>query len=185
MRMAKQRKGQEKKSMGRGRLLAPRCYASTVTTVVIATDLQNSVFHLSESSASTFFFSLLRYNILCSILSVLFINFHSLLVLTEVFVWGLFLANSFFLIRLIFRLCFLFREPHFIFINERLLFCHSETKCACVSKMNTSHSRGVMLCVIGNRHSIPKLFAFRIALIPLGKICIQLFCLQLWTDGAL
>ena len=47
-------------------------------------------------------------------------------------------------------------------------------------------ARGVMVIVVGNGHghkSWTKLIAFHIVLIPLGKVWIQLFSLQLWVNS--
>ena len=50
-------------------------------------------------------------------------------------------------------------------------------------------SRGVMIIVVGNGHgdtssnTWTKPIAFHIALIPLGKVWIQLFSLQLWVNS--
>ena len=48
-------------------------------------------------------------------------------------------------------------------------------------------ARGVMVIVAGIGHSDtssnPGLIAFHIALIPLGKVWIQLFSLQLWVNS--
>ena len=48
-------------------------------------------------------------------------------------------------------------------------------------------ARGVMVIVAGIAHgdtsSNPGLIAFHIALIPLGKVWIQLFSLQLWVNS--
>ena len=48
-------------------------------------------------------------------------------------------------------------------------------------------ARGVMVIVVGIGHgdtsSNPGLIAFHIALIPLGKLRIQLFSLQLWVSS--
>ena len=64
-----------------------------------------------------------------------------------------------------------------------------------LSLLNTQHykvcnnggARSVMVIVVGNEHddvsskSWTRLIAFHIALIPLGKVWIQLFSLQLWV----
>ena len=47
-------------------------------------------------------------------------------------------------------------------------------------------ARGVMVIVVENGHgdkSWTRLIAFHIALIPLGKVWIQLFSLQLWVNS--
>ena len=48
-------------------------------------------------------------------------------------------------------------------------------------------ARGVMVIVAGTGHgdtsSNPGLIVFHIALIPLGKVWIQLFSLQLWVNS--
>ena len=52
-----------------------------------------------------------------------------------------------------------------------------------------SGARGVMVIVVGNGHgghefkSWTRLIAFHIATIPLGKVWIQLFSLQLWVNS--
>ena len=53
--------------------------------------------------------------------------------------------------------------------------------------IKTGGARGVMVIVAGIGHgdtsSNPGLITFHIALIPFGKVCIQLFSLQLWVNS--
>ena len=66
----------------------------------------------------------------------------------------------------------------------------SSSLCVHISSISDSlfgGARGVMVIVAGNGHgdtsSNPGLIAFHIALIPLGKVWIQLFSLQLWVNS--
>ena len=57
----------------------------------------------------------------------------------------------------------------------------------CASNKWNGGARGVMVIVAGIGHSDmssnPGLIAFHIALIPLGKVWIQLFSLQIWVNS--
>ena len=44
-------------------------------------------------------------------------------------------------------------------------------------------ARSVMVIVVGNGHGDTRMIAFHIALIPLGKVWIQLFSIQLWVNS--
>ena len=44
-------------------------------------------------------------------------------------------------------------------------------------------ARGVMVIVVGIGHDDTRVIAFHIALIPLGKVWIQLFSLQIWVNS--
>ena len=66
---------------------------------------------------------------------------------------------------------------------DKSLFCYVD-----LSFMITKGgARGIMVIVAGIGHgdtsSNPGLIAFHIALIPLGKVWIQLFSLQLWVNS--
>ena len=58
-----------------------------------------------------------------------------------------------------------------------------------ITHRNCGGAHGVMVIVVGNGHvwhkfkSWTRLIAFHIALIPLGKVWIQLFSLQLWVNS--
>ena len=56
-----------------------------------------------------------------------------------------------------------------------------------LAKIHNWGARGVMVIVagieLGDTSSNPGLIAFHIALIPLGKVWIQLFSLQLWVNS--
>ena len=59
--------------------------------------------------------------------------------------------------------------------------------CVCVCVSHNGGVRGVMVTDVGNEHGDaspnPILFVFRVALILLGKVWIQLFSLQLWVNS--
>ena len=52
-----------------------------------------------------------------------------------------------------------------------------------VNHIHYGGARGVVVIVVGNGHGDTRLIAFHIALIPLGKVGIQLFSLQLWVNS--
>ena len=66
--------------------------------------------------------------------------------------------------------------------------CMCGNLCA-VKNISLVGARGVMVIIVGNGHgktsskSWTRLLAFHIVLIPLGKVWIQLFSLQLWVNS--
>ena len=101
-----------------------------------------------------------------------FYSFCCLFPLFLLWSWDIFLCQISFLYSY-----WLYLNLQFFFFSKRLNVVH---------KHGVAH--GVMVIVVGNGHgdkfkSSTRLIAFHIALIPLGKVWIQLFSLQLWINS--